>query len=212
MYNHYHMVEVIYGDLLSVKETAVLAEVPEKTVRHAVEAGFVASPGFHPAPPRFTADAVLFFRVIDSVKLGIDLPVESKRDLFLAITGGSGNTWRREGATVVADIASVRTVFELAVIEKAVRHRVDVYREGLRRMESRDDVLGGEPVFIGTRIPVRHVGALVLRGIDVRELREDYPRLRASDFEFASIFTELGPSPGRPKATRLRFRRVPRRK
>ena len=49
-------------------------------------------------------------------------------------------------------------------------------------------ILGGEPVFTGTRLSVRHIGGLLLNGHDV-EVREDYPYLTNEDIEFAPVFT-----------------------
>lgn len=56
------------------------------------------------------------------------------------------------------------------------------------RIESRPDVLGGEPVFKGTRISVRHVGKLVKKGVPLAELREDFPSLSEDDLVFAALF------------------------
>jgi uncharacterized protein (DUF433 family) len=49
-------------------------------------------------------------------------------------------------------------------------------------------VLGGEPVFPNSRLAVRHVGEMVLRGASRDEVREDYPYLEAIDLEFAVRF------------------------
>jgi uncharacterized protein (DUF433 family) len=67
----------------------------------------------------------------------------------------------------------------------------------------RPEVLGGEPVFAGTRVSVRHVGELAKRGASPATLHEDFPSLSKSDIEFARIFVELGRPPGRPR--KLRF-------
>lgn len=98
---------------------------------------------------------------------------------------------------------------EIDTVEREVGRRVEIYRRGRReRLSSSPDVLGGEPVFRGTRIPIRHVGAIVRRGVNIKELSEDFPKLNAEDFEFARMFVELGPPPGRPRK-RLRFERAP---
>ena len=77
--------------------------------------------------------------------------------------------------------------------------------KGKSRVVSRDDILGGEPVFAGTRVSIRHVGALVKKGVEPAQLTEDFPVLSRDDFAFAVQFLELGPAPGRPK--KLKFRR-----
>ncbi|MBI4814869.1 MAG: DUF433 domain-containing protein [Deltaproteobacteria bacterium] len=42
---------------------------------------------------------------------------------------------------------------------------------------SNTNTLGGEPVFVGTRVSVRRVGMLLLRGVPMVQMREDFPRL-----------------------------------
>lgn len=56
------------------------------------------------------------------------------------------------------------------------------------RVVTDNGILGGEPVFKGSRLAVCHVGDLLLRGHNA-EVREDYPYLTAEDFEFAPAFT-----------------------
>ena len=208
IYCYYAMAIVNKDDLLSVKETAFLANVSDKTVWHAVAIRIVEKPGFRARPgPRFEPEAVTFFRLL--ADLTFELPRESKRDLFAALTHGESTTWRREGTRLVLHIAKVTASLEIDAVESEVNRRVAIYRTGRRdRVASSPDTLGGEPVFTGTRIPVRHVGALVKRGVSIKELSEDFPKLSAEDFEFARMFLELGPPPGRPRK-RLRFKRVP---
>jgi uncharacterized protein (DUF433 family) len=55
------------------------------------------------------------------------------------------------------------------------------------RVSRSDEVLGGSPVFAGTRLSVAHVGGLVGSGA-VAEVRQDYPYLSDEDIEHARIF------------------------
>jgi uncharacterized protein (DUF433 family) len=68
----------------------------------------------------------------------------------------------------------------------------------LDRIESRRDVLSGEPVFRGTRLSVRHIGGMALNGVPTEEIREDYPYLSDEDIAFATIYARMKPAPGRP--------------
>ncbi len=54
-------------------------------------------------------------------------------------------------------------------------------------IERNPDILGGSPVFPGTRLSVEHIGEAMLRGNarEVAELKRDYPYLRENDFEMA---------------------------
>jgi uncharacterized protein (DUF433 family) len=71
-------------------------------------------------------------------------------------------------------------------------------------MVSRPEILGGEPVFDGTRISVRFVGERAKKGEPVATLLEDYPALMPEDVEFARMYVALGRPPGRPRK-RLKF-------
>jgi uncharacterized protein (DUF433 family) len=96
---------------------------------------------------------------------------------------------------------------EIAVLRAASDDSITLYRRGLERVESRSDVLGGEPVFRGTRLSVRHIGGMVLNGVPEAEIRADYPQLSSDDIAFAALFAHLKPLPGRP-GRRLRLARA----
>jgi uncharacterized protein (DUF433 family) len=78
--------------------------------------------------------------------------------------------------------------------------RIELYRAGLKHIRKDDDVLGGEPVFNGTRLAVRHIGGMRARGEQVERIIEDYPDLDADDVEFARLYVEAHPLVGRPKS------------
>jgi len=62
-------------------------------------------------------------------------------------------------------------------------------------------VMNGEPVFPGSRVTVRHIGAIIERGEAEAVVREDYPNLTDEDVEFAPIFVQAYPRVGRPAAS-----------
>src|ERR1019366_7183100 len=67
------------------------------------------------------------------------------------------------------------------------------------RVVSSSEVLGGEPVFRGTRIPLQHVASLFRKGVPEQEIAEDFPNLSARDFAHARLFARFGEKPGRPR-------------
>jgi uncharacterized protein (DUF433 family) len=78
------------------------------------------------------------------------------------------------------------------------------YARGRRRVVSSPSVLGGEPVFKGTRIPVAQVAGLIAKGVPLAEIAQDYPALTTVDIAYASIHAKMKRNPGRPrKALRL---------
>jgi uncharacterized protein (DUF433 family) len=93
-------------------------------------------------------------------------------------------------ASRAATEVSSKAPADLLLVSADVRSRRDVARH--------PDVLGGEPVFAGTRIPVRHIGLLVRKGVPISEILEDYPALQESDVLFAATFGGLLASSGGP--------------
>ncbi len=57
-------------------------------------------------------------------------------------------------------------------------------------MERNPRILGGELVFKGTRVSVSHVSGLILKGVPLEELRQDFPHLSERCFELARAFAE----------------------
>ena len=96
---------------------------------------------------------------------------------------------------------------EIAALRAEPGDCIARYRRGLGRVESRPDVLGGEPVFKGTRLSVRHIGGMALAGVPELEMRADYPQLSSEDIAFAALFARIRPLSGRP-GRRLRFTRA----
>ena len=76
------------------------------------------------------------------------------------------------------------------------------------RLISRPDLVGGDLVFEGTRIPVRHIGLLAKKGVPLAEILEDYPAISASDVAFAREFVDSEPAPARAENP-IRFMRLP---
>lgn len=61
-------------------------------------------------------------------------------------------------------------------------------------------VLGGEPVFRGTRIPARMVVAMLAQGANEAEILEGYPSLTERMIELAKIWTAAHPRRGQAKS------------
>jgi uncharacterized protein (DUF433 family) len=71
-------------------------------------------------------------------------------------------------------------------------------------VECDEEVLGGEPVFKGTRVPVRDVAASVKKGLSKDRILSAYPALKAHMLELAVIWADANPARGRPKGSRRR--------
>ena len=171
---------------LSLNGLAILARVSEKKVRDELEATVV--PRVHAGENGalvFSLRDALFFRLLDELPGGMELTRDSRRALYVLLRDHKAEnaSWRRARTCV----------------------------HGMRGVESKPDVLGGTPVFRGTRVSVRDIGELVKRGMSRDELEVDYPtllHLDEEDLEFAAMFAGRNRARGRPREP-IELRRAP---
>jgi uncharacterized protein (DUF433 family) len=69
-------------------------------------------------------------------------------------------------------------------------------RRARRLVVTDPDILGGDPVFRGTRVPVRFIAELVAQGSQPGELIEGYPRLTAEMIRLAPVYATAYPLHG----------------
>ena len=62
------------------------------------------------------------------------------------------------------------------------------------------EIMGGDPVFRGTRVPVHLIATLLGQGSAAADLLEAYPRLTAEMVQLAPIYATAYPLRGRPRA------------
>ncbi len=74
--------------------------------------------------------------------------------------------------------------------------RSEALREADKIIHSVKGVVGGEPVFKGTRIPVRTIAAMKQQGATTDELVEGYPALTARTVDLAEIWVAARPARG----------------
>lgn len=185
---------------LSLREAAVIASTSPKAIRHLLEARILGEEdsGGERERRRFCVHDALFFSLLSGLPFA--LSNADKRSLYTVLTGHgtASDDWRLEGESVVR-AGRVEARFALSELKRSILHRLRLWRRGRRRVVTHPEILGGEPVFEGTRLSVFHVGELVKKGTPLAELREDFPRLNEEDFEIAAIYHELGRPPGRPR-------------
>jgi len=102
----------------------------------------------------------------------------------------SRSSWDVELGTVSIHLASYaqEASSRLASVEKA---------EAL--VESAPQLFDGEPVFKGTRVPVRTIAAWVDAGVDRERIREAYPHIDDEMVAAAPVWAKTHPSRGRPR-------------
>lgn len=95
-------------------------------------------------------------------------------------------------AEVALNVASITT---------ELRAQVAAFETWRATLVIQENLLGGEPVFPGSRLAVRHVGEMLLRGSATSEILEDYPYLSERDLEFACLYATAYPRIGRPRVS-----------
>jgi uncharacterized protein (DUF433 family) len=87
---------------------------------------------------------------------------------------------------------------------KAARKEVET---GVRRLaqaarmaECDPEIMGGTPVYRGTRIPIHAIADMLSAGATVAEILEGYPALTSEKVELAAMYVKAFPRRGRPAA------------
>jgi uncharacterized protein (DUF433 family) len=174
---------------LSATEVAALVDMDEGRVRKEVEHGLFGSA----SPPRFSLADAVYLRALSL--LGVQLGVDDRVKLHDVIG-------RAMGASTPPANVELGPVLEvrLAPLADEVRDKLARFEAWKKRLVTDETILGGEAVFPKSRLAVRQVGGMLLRGASLVEVREDYPYLKNEDIEFAPVFVRAYPRMGRPRA------------
>jgi uncharacterized protein (DUF433 family) len=113
-----------------------------------------------------------------------------RRRVFDALSGPPRNEISLEGGLIRIDLREPRR--ELAASMRDLRR-------ARRLVVSDPEILGGAPVFRGTRVPVHLIAELVAQGSMPAELIESYPRLTAEMIRLAPVYAAAYPLRGRPR-------------
>jgi uncharacterized protein (DUF433 family) len=205
--------------MLSLRETTVLADVSEARVRKDIETGLLA--------PIKSADLErLLFRWADvfvfaAVYRGDLFSAALRKKAFEELEGLMEPSCRRHyyGLLDAEALMSAKLMWnrpsklfgsrdrlklddylfiDIEKVAADLAPRVDIYAEGLTRIEEKEGVLGGEAVFKNTRLSVNHIGKMRETGEAIADIIEDYPYLREDDVEFARLYFMSHPTVGRP--------------
>ncbi len=174
-------------EMLTTNEVVALFRLDERRVRKEVEHGVFTMP----SPPRFDLAAVVYLLTL--VGLGFEMSsVEDRKRLYEAIL---------RGVTKLTSTIAFSPIVELKIGEvlRDATDQIERFVTWKRTLVTSDQILGGEPVFPNSRLAVRHVGGMLLRGVAREEIHEDYPYLGAEDLEFADMYARAYPALGRPR-------------
>jgi uncharacterized protein (DUF433 family) len=177
----------------TVPEVSALLDLPERKVRKEIELGVLPQS----SPPRLPFDAVvclLAFAAFDDL---LRLSTSGRKSLYTSIRNALVH-WRpdREPEDILLGDGLVRVQVKRFTLD--ARTRVESFFSWKEcRVVSDPKILGGEPVFAGSRLSVRHIGGLPAS--ERAGILEDYPYLSENDIHFARVFSRAYPRLGRPR-------------
>ena len=178
--------------LFTPTEAAVVTGLDLKAVQRAIGAGTVRVR--HTAKRRGKGrerrvdEATLVCLRLERDLLGA-LPVEGRRHLFASIYEQPGKKTVRATDVLVVDVETARR--QVATNLRSLRRAETLVR-------SDPEIMGGEPVFRGTRVPVRLVADMLGQGASEAEILSGYPTLDAERLRLAPIWAKAHPRHGRP--------------
>lgn len=168
-------------------EAAALSEIAVKSVHNAIDKRIIAA-HLGRGGRELTDEDLLRLKLWYGV--GSILTAERRKRLFETIDRNPDADTVRADDYVIVDVARARE--QLAA-------RADALREAEQKIQTVKGVAGGEPVFTGTRIPVRMIAAMRQQGASTAEIVEGYPSVTARMVELAEIWAAAHPARGRPK-------------
>lgn len=177
--------------VLSPTEVAALLDLPERQVRKDIEHGVIGAG----SPPRLSFPALVYFQALRLMEL--ELGVEDRKKLLQKIL----DAMARAPTPDTVELASVLSL-RIGPVVQELADKLDAFNRWKDTLVVSPDILGGEPAFPRSRLAVRRVGGLALRGESVAAIREDYPYLSEQDVEFARLYARAYPRVGRPPEPR----------
>lgn len=127
-------------------------------------------------------------QILDELNGRVDrLPV---KDQVLTLMSLDAMSWKVERKHVEVDV--------LPFLQEAFCRAKEVDRAAAL-VTTDPEVMGGEPVFVGTRVPVSNVLGSLTAGIQLDRLKASYPFLTEAHIQFAKVYEEVHPRRGRPR-------------
>lgn len=168
-------------------EAAALSEIAVKSVHNAIDKRIIEA-HFGREGRELSDEDLLRLKLWYGV--GSILSAERRKRLFDTIDQNPDAKTVRADEYLIVDVARARE--QLAA-------RAEALREAEQKIQAVKGVVGGEPVFKGTRVPVRMIAAMKQQGAGTAEIVDGYPSVTARMVELAEIWTAAHPARGRPK-------------
>jgi len=132
------------------------------------------------------------------------LTAEVRRSVVSLLSGRSSSslrTWDALAQKVPSDwdVELGTVLIHLATYVQEARNRGESLAKAETLVEVDPALFDGEPVFKGTRVPVRTVAAMITEGVDRERIRSMYPNVTDEMVSSAPVWTKAHPQRGRPR-------------
>lgn len=176
-------------NLFTIQEAAWLAEMDQKAVRNEIRKKIVLKADFQST--LLDRCDVSYLRSIR--QLHGALGVELRRRICAEIRDALRNSSNPENLTFGAfDL-------RLASVLKEIDKRISDVQEARTLVHRNQKISNGEPLVVGTRIPVRVLAEIHRSGTSIEELSRQY-NLTTRQICLAILYDQLHPKLGRPSA------------
>lgn len=179
--------------LFTAAEAAVLTRLPVKAVNNAIDKKTIAAHVRRRRGEkslRLLDEPALVYLLLEGELVGDTTP-SFRQKLFKAISAALA-----EG---VQSVAVGALTLDLRPRWRDMVQRIKDLRRAEWLASADPDVLGGVPVFRGTRIPIHMIAELLGQGETPDTLRRGYPRLSAEMIRLAPLYAGAHPLRGRPR-------------
>jgi uncharacterized protein (DUF433 family) len=177
-----------HDTLFTTTEAAVLTGLPLKAVNNTIDKKTVSAVAGKEGGRLLDARALVSLAI--ERRLADRVAPELRRQVFEALAEAPRNVVSLEGGLLKIDLREPRR--ELATSLRQLRRAKHL-------VVSDPEIMGGDPVFRGTRLPVHMVAELLAKGSTQAELLEAYPRLTDEMIRVAPIYAAAYPLRGRPR-------------
>jgi uncharacterized protein (DUF433 family) len=185
--------------LMTANEAASVTGVPLRQVHRIIDAGLLGG-----AVKRRDNVRLLAPKALIGLRLAYEtanvLRLESRR----AVVATSIRMPRR------STIRTAMVAIDARPAARAVRSGLSQLSKARGIVSSVPDVLGGTPVFKGTRIPVHDIADMLRNGDRPAAIMKGFPRLDAEKIRLAAIYAVAYPPRGRPRVKSPQAARPPK--
>lgn len=178
-----------HENLFTPTEAAVLTGLSLKAVHNAIDRKTISAVAGEEGGRLLDARALVSLSIGQRLSDRLATP-ELRRKVYDALAKAPRNVVSLEDGLIKIDLREPR---------RALAASLRDLRRARRLVVSDPEILGGDPVFRGTRVPVHLIAELVTQGSKLDELIDGYPRLTAEMIRLAPIYAAAYPLRGRPR-------------